>query len=81
MISSSEARFVRPEITDSGPLALDGARHPILEILHDDYVPNKVFLSEVSSMAIITGLHPHRTRLIIHLITSVVLPCLWVAKP
>ena len=55
MCSSACHPFVRPEMKDEGPLALDGARHPVLELLSDKYVPNKVFLSEVSSMCIITG--------------------------
>ncbi|KAF3335531.1 DNA mismatch repair protein MSH4 [Carex littledalei] len=48
-------RYTRPEFTESGPLAIDAGRHPILESLHSDYIPNNIFLSEASNMAIVTG--------------------------
>lgn len=31
-------RYSRPELTDSGPLAIDAGRHPILESIHNDFV-------------------------------------------
>nr|DAD47740.1 TPA_asm: hypothetical protein HUJ06_017677 [Nelumbo nucifera] len=48
-------RYTRPQFTDNGPLAIDGGRHPILESLHNDFVPNNIFLSEASNMIIVTG--------------------------
>ncbi|KAJ3689018.1 hypothetical protein LUZ61_018182 [Rhynchospora tenuis] len=48
-------RYTRPEFTESGPLAIDAGRHPILESLHSDFIPNNIFLSEASNMAIVTG--------------------------
>ncbi|CAN6723217.1 unnamed protein product [Malus baccata var. baccata] len=48
-------RYTRPEFTDNGPLAIDAGRHPILETIHNDYVPNNIFLSEASNMVLIMG--------------------------
>ncbi|XP_064976313.1 DNA mismatch repair protein MSH4-like isoform X5 [Musa acuminata AAA Group] len=48
-------RYTRPEFTDNGPVAIDAGRHPILESLHSDFVPNNLFLSEASNMVIVTG--------------------------
>ncbi|KAL5728374.1 MutS protein msh4 [Ranunculus cassubicifolius] len=48
-------RYTRPEFTDSGPLAIDAGRHPILESLHTDFVPNNIFLSEASNMLVVMG--------------------------
>ncbi|KAJ6701039.1 DNA MISMATCH REPAIR PROTEIN MUTS FAMILY MEMBER [Salix koriyanagi] len=48
-------RYTRPEFTSSGPLAIDAGRHPILESIHDDYVPNNIFMSEASNMVIVMG--------------------------
>ena len=55
MVSSSAYNFVRPEMMHSGPLAVDGGRHPIIELLSDGYVPNKIFLSQVNNMCVVTG--------------------------
>ncbi|CAO2819470.1 unnamed protein product [Amaranthus hypochondriacus] len=56
MISTKPVdRYIRPEFTDSGPLAIDAGRHPILESIHDDYIPNNIFLSEASNMVIVMG--------------------------
>ncbi|KAJ3675546.1 hypothetical protein LUZ60_004588 [Juncus effusus] len=56
MVSTkSIGQFTRPEFTDNGPLAIDAGRHPILETLHTDLIPNNIFLSEASNMAIVTG--------------------------
>ncbi|XP_052209555.1 DNA mismatch repair protein MSH4 isoform X2 [Diospyros lotus] len=46
---------IRPQFTDNGPLAIDAGRHPILESIHNDFVPNNVFLSETSNMIIVMG--------------------------
>ncbi|XP_039046820.1 DNA mismatch repair protein MSH4-like [Hibiscus syriacus] len=48
-------RYIRPGFTDNGPLAIDGGRHPILESIHSDFVPNNIFISEASNMVIVTG--------------------------
>ncbi|KAL2903071.1 DNA mismatch repair protein MSH4 [Bienertia sinuspersici] len=48
-------QYVRPEFTDSGPLAIDAGRHPILESIHNDFVPNNIFLSEASNVVIVYG--------------------------
>ncbi|KAJ6947014.1 DNA mismatch repair protein MSH4-like [Populus alba x Populus x berolinensis] len=48
-------RYTRPEFTSNGPLAIDAGRHPILESIHNDFVPNNVFLSEASNMIIVMG--------------------------
>ncbi|KAI7987829.1 DNA mismatch repair protein MSH4 [Camellia lanceoleosa] len=48
-------RYVRPQFTDNGPLAIDAGRHPILESIHNDFVPNNLFLSEASNMIIVMG--------------------------
>ncbi|PSS11544.1 DNA mismatch repair protein [Actinidia chinensis var. chinensis] len=48
-------RYTRPQFTDNGPLAIDAGRHPILESIHNDFVPNNTFLSEASNMIIVMG--------------------------
>eukprot|EP00257_Ricinus_communis_P027746 XP_025015160.1 DNA mismatch repair protein MSH4 [Ricinus communis] len=48
-------RYTRPEFTSSGPLAIDAGRHPILESIHNDFVPNNLFVSEASNMVIVMG--------------------------
>ncbi|XVF13409.1 hypothetical protein REPUB_Repub08aG0205400 [Reevesia pubescens] len=48
-------RYIRPEFTDDGPLAIDAGRHPILESIHSDFVPNSIFISEASNMVIVMG--------------------------
>ncbi|XP_048500899.1 DNA mismatch repair protein MSH4 isoform X3 [Beta vulgaris subsp. vulgaris] len=56
MISTKPVdRYIRPGFTDSGPLAIDAGRHPILESIHNDFVPNNIFLSEASNMLIVMG--------------------------
>ncbi|KAM1050368.1 hypothetical protein ACFX13_032848 [Malus domestica] len=42
-------------LIDNGPLAIDAGRHPILETIHNDFVPNNIFLSEASNMVLIMG--------------------------
>ncbi|KAL8207750.1 hypothetical protein R6Q57_007162 [Mikania cordata] len=42
-------------LIEHGPLAIDAGRHPILESVHNDFVPNNIFLSEASSMVIVMG--------------------------
>eukprot|EP00262_Sarcandra_glabra_P011811 TRINITY_DN2910_c0_g1_i3.p1 TRINITY_DN2910_c0_g1~~TRINITY_DN2910_c0_g1_i3.p1 ORF type:complete len:737 (-),score=134.23 TRINITY_DN2910_c0_g1_i3:375-2585(-) len=48
-------RYTRPEFTVNGPMAIDAGRHPILESLHNDFVPNNIFLSEASNMVVVMG--------------------------
>ncbi|XP_040365989.1 DNA mismatch repair protein MSH4 isoform X2 [Rosa chinensis] len=47
--------YTRPEFTDDGPMAIEAGRHPILESIHNDFVPNNIFLSEASNMVLIVG--------------------------
>ncbi|KAI3787643.1 hypothetical protein L1987_42251 [Smallanthus sonchifolius] len=56
MISTKPVdRYTRPHFTENGPLAIDAGRHPILESVHNDFVPNNIFLSEASNMVIVMG--------------------------
>ncbi|XP_058085648.1 DNA mismatch repair protein MSH4 isoform X6 [Magnolia sinica] len=48
-------RYTRPEFTENGPMAIDAGRHPVLESLHNDFVPNNIFLSEASNMVVVMG--------------------------
>jgi len=48
-------RYTRPEFTDDGPMAINVGRHPILETLRTDFVPNNIFLSEASNMVLVMG--------------------------
>ncbi|KAF7126754.1 hypothetical protein RHSIM_Rhsim11G0009700 [Rhododendron simsii] len=48
-------QYIRPRFTDNGPLAIDAGRHPILESIHNDFIPNNTFLSEASNMIIVVG--------------------------
>ncbi|KAH7687559.1 DNA mismatch repair Msh2-type protein [Dioscorea alata] len=48
-------RYTRPEFTDNGPMAIDAGRHPVLESLHSDFVPNNLFLSDASNMIVVMG--------------------------
>ncbi|EPS66790.1 hypothetical protein M569_07983, partial [Genlisea aurea] len=48
-------KYTRPHFTDDGPLAIDSGRHPILESIHNEFVPNNIFLSEASNMVLVTG--------------------------
>ncbi|KAJ8633736.1 hypothetical protein MRB53_027072 [Persea americana] len=48
-------RYTRPEFTESGPMAIDAGKHPILESIHNDFVPNNIFLSEASNMVVVMG--------------------------
>ncbi|KAH9777189.1 DNA mismatch repair protein MSH4 [Citrus sinensis] len=48
-------RYTRPHFTENGPLAIDGGRHPILESIHNGFIPNNIFISEAANMVIVTG--------------------------
>eukprot|EP00268_Persea_americana_P004099 TRINITY_DN11297_c0_g1_i12.p1 TRINITY_DN11297_c0_g1~~TRINITY_DN11297_c0_g1_i12.p1 ORF type:complete len:248 (+),score=42.53 TRINITY_DN11297_c0_g1_i12:73-816(+) len=41
-------RYTRPEFTESGPMAIDAGKHPILESIHNDFVEWKKYLSPAS---------------------------------
>ncbi|XP_078442827.1 MUTS-like protein 4 isoform X1 [Wolffia australiana] len=47
--------YIRPELTENGPMAIDAGRHPILETIHTEFIPNNVFHSEASNMVIVMG--------------------------
>ncbi|CAA6666805.1 unnamed protein product [Spirodela intermedia] len=47
--------YTRPEFTENGPMAIDAGRHPILESIHSEFIPNNVFHSEASNMVIVMG--------------------------
>jgi DNA mismatch repair protein MutS len=49
------ARWVRPELGGPPGLALQGARHPVVEHMLDDYMPNDCVLGPQRRMLIITG--------------------------
>ncbi|CAH9134132.1 unnamed protein product [Cuscuta epithymum] len=56
MISTKPVdRYIRPQFTCDGPLAIDSGRHPIIESIHNDFIPNNIFLSEASNMGIVIG--------------------------
>lgn len=56
MISTKPVdRYTRPQFTDNGPLAIDAGRHPILESVHSEFIPNNLFLSEASNLVIVMG--------------------------
>lgn len=51
-------QYVRPVLTEGGPIALVEVRHPVLECLDEEgapYQPNDTFLALNSSFHIITG--------------------------
>nr|CAB3457960.1 unnamed protein product [Digitaria exilis] len=56
--SAAAECFFRTELcleADDGPTAINAGRHPILETLHTDFVPNDIFLSEASNMVLVMG--------------------------
>jgi len=56
--ASTGRQYVRPVLTEGGPIALVEARHPVLECLDGEgapYQPNDTFLALNSSFHIITG--------------------------
>ncbi len=48
-------RYCRPEITDGQDIILRELRHPVLEQIEDEYIPNDVSFSEKCRLMIITG--------------------------
>nr|XP_027080316.1 DNA mismatch repair protein MSH4 isoform X1 [Coffea arabica]XP_027080317.1 DNA mismatch repair protein MSH4 isoform X1 [Coffea arabica] len=56
MISTKPVdQYTRPQFSYDGPLAIDSGRHPILESIHNEFIPNNIFLSEASNMVIVMG--------------------------
>lgn len=56
MISTKPVdQYTRPQFSYDGPLAIDSGRHPILESIHNEFVPNNIFLSEASNMVVVMG--------------------------
>ncbi len=50
-----ERGYVKPELTDSGELRLQGVRHPSLELIKDNFVPNDISLTPERRFMILTG--------------------------
>lgn len=50
-----ENRYVRPKITESGPLVIRDGRHPVVEKNVADFVPNSVRFDDSCRIMIITG--------------------------
>ncbi len=49
-------RYVRPELTDTPGMRIEGGRHPVVErVLEDPFVPNDLELAEGRRMLVITG--------------------------
>ena len=46
---------VRPTVRDGGPLAIEDGRHPILEHALGEVIPNNCFLSDASSLLLLSG--------------------------
>jgi len=59
--AAAERNFVRPEVTETGPLQIAAGRHPVIEKFAeadgaDRFVPNDVYLNDFDhSLAIVTG--------------------------
>ena len=48
--------YVRPEVTEEGPIIIEEGRHPVLErVLPPGFVPNDLVLDEKQRVLIITG--------------------------
>ncbi|EIE21559.1 hypothetical protein COCSUDRAFT_17595 [Coccomyxa subellipsoidea C-169] len=55
-ISQSDGNYVRPQLTEHGPMAIVEGRHPLVEQLMDtEYQANDTYLAESSSFYVITG--------------------------
>ncbi|KAL0221510.1 hypothetical protein RCL1_001364 [Eukaryota sp. TZLM3-RCL] len=55
--SGSSYKYTRPDLTLDGPIAMKQSRHPILETIINNYVPNDIFLSDSVSTVLITGIN------------------------
>lgn len=47
--------YIRPIFNDSNQIIMEGAKHPVIEILQPDFVPNSLTLNRDKNLAIITG--------------------------
>ena len=52
---AAEMDFVRPDISEQPIIAIKQGRHPLQELTVDIFVPNDTFVSEASTVGIITG--------------------------
>ncbi|KAG0612973.1 hypothetical protein M758_6G066700 [Ceratodon purpureus] len=57
LISTKPAEsYIRPEFTETGPIAIEKGRHPVLEgTIAEEFVANNAFISEASNTMIVTG--------------------------
>nr|XP_024357253.1 DNA mismatch repair protein MSH4-like isoform X5 [Physcomitrium patens]XP_024357262.1 DNA mismatch repair protein MSH4-like isoform X5 [Physcomitrium patens] len=54
--TNPEESYIRPEFTETGPVAIEKGRHPVLEsTIPGEFVANNAFLSEASNTMIVTG--------------------------
>ena len=54
-LEGSGKQYVRPALTESGPLVLVGGRHPLVELDDRLFNPNDTWLAVESSLHVITG--------------------------
>ncbi|CAL8469479.1 g9020 [Coccomyxa elongata] len=55
-IRQADSTYVRPQLTEHGPMAIMEGRHPLVEqIIELDYQANDTYLAETSSFYVITG--------------------------
>ncbi len=47
--------FVKPDFTKDGPIAVKAGRHPVVQAMNPDFVPNSTFLNPMASLQILTG--------------------------
>lgn len=47
--------YIRPKFNDNHEIIMIEGRHPVLDSLQDDFVPNSIHLSQKQNLAIITG--------------------------
>lgn len=47
--------YIRPKFNDEQEIIMIEGRHPVLDSLQDDFVPNSIHLSQKQNLAIITG--------------------------
>ena len=47
--------YTRPQFNDNNVLSMSEARHPVIEIFQENFVPNSLILDKKQNLAIITG--------------------------
>lgn len=47
--------YTKPDFTKTGPIAIKNGRHPVVEALNPDFVPNSTYLNIMANLQIITG--------------------------